>query len=70
MGDEYVDGPIHDQKGEKTIKNNNDLKNYGGITILNNDLCQLHKHGWVFLFFISLYSFYHSHLSYIESSSP
>ena len=26
MGDEYVDGPLHDQKGEKTIKNNNDLK--------------------------------------------
>jgi len=70
VGDEYVDGPLHDQKREKQLKIITIWKNYGGITILNHDFCELHKHGGVFLFFISLYSFSHSHLSYIESSSP
>ena len=45
MGDEYVDGPIHDQKREKQLKVITVWKNYGGITILNHDLCELHKHG-------------------------
>ena len=59
VGDEYVDDPLHVQKREKQLKIITIWKNYGGITILNHDLSELHKHGWVFLFFISLSSFYH-----------
>ena len=63
--------PYMIQKGEKNSK---EKKRSGKILevtmILNHELCDLHKRGWVFLFFFSLYSFYPSHLSYIESNSP
>ena len=70
MGDEYVDGPVHDPKRRKKLKRKTIWKILEGTMILKNELCDLHKHGWVFLFFMSFHSFYHSHLSYIESRSP
>ena len=62
MGDEYVHGPLHVQKREKQLKIITIWKNYGGITILNHDLCELHKHGWVFLCFSFLYIHFTIHI--------
>ena len=62
MGDEYVDGPLHDEKREKQLKIITIWKNYGGITILNHNLCDLHKLGWVFFCFSFPYIHFTIHI--------
>ena len=71
VGDEFVDGPAHDPKRRKKIKKKKKPsgKILKGIIILNHDHCELHKHGWVFLFFISFHSFYHSHLLTLKAAA-